>query len=544
VDLEPIVRGEAVYGFDVEVPGMRFAVLERPPVEGAVLEGFDGREAKKVPGVEQVFAVEPLLLQGLRYGRVRGGVAVVADSSWAAIEGRRRLEVRWRDPEPPPGGSRELSKRMRELSEAAPAFLARDDGSFDEAWSAASRRFEAVYELPLLAHGCLEPMVFTADVRDDRCEAWGPTQVPLNLRRHLAAALEMPEEAVTVHVTLEGGGFGRRLAWDYGMEAALVSKQAKAPVKLFWTRQDDTRWDYFRAPSVHRLRASVDDGGRVTGWAHHLVNPPLNVHIQGPGVEHPALYDVEGGANLPYAIPNLRFGHTAVDVPLQMGSWRSVSHSFNVFAVNCFVDEIAAGLGIDPLELHLRLLGEPRIARAELPLPGRRGNPSWDVGRLRRVFEVAAKASGWGGALPAGEGRGIAGCYFKETYAATVAEVRVGEDGTIRVPRVVSAIDCGTVVNPDGVEAQVEGAVMDGVASVLHWAITFESGRVEQSSFTDFPLLRIDEAPRVEVHIVPSDEDPSGTGEPPYPAVAPAIVNAIHATTGERHRTLPAIVRV
>ena len=539
VDLGPIVAGTAEYGIDVEVPGMRVAVVERPPVEGAALEGFDDAEARRVPGVLDVFAVEPLLVRGLRYGRVRGGVAVVAESSWAAIQGRRALRVRWREGDGTRDGSGPLAERMRRLLERPPASLLRDDGDFDAAWSRAARRFSADYELPILAHGCLEPMVFTADVRPDRCDAWGPTQVPLTLKGVLALALELPPEKVSVHPTLEGGGFGRRLAWDYGMEAALVSRRAGAPVKVLWTREDDFRGDYFRAPSRHRLRAAADPEGRLTGWSHHLVNPPLAVHILGPDAENPAIYDVEGGANLPYEIPAVRFGYTPVDVGLQMGSWRSVSHSFNVFAVNVFVDEIAAGLGRDPLDLHRELIGEPRVVRVRLPFPGRRGEPWWDAGRLRRVLDVAADAAGWGEPPPPGRGRGIACCYFKQTYTASVAEVEVADDGTVRVPRVVSAIDCGIAVNPDGVEAQVEGAVMDAVASVLHWEITFADGRLEQSGFADYPLLRIGEAPRVEVHVVPSREPPSGTGEPPYPPVPPAIANAISATSGVRVRKLP-----
>lgn len=539
VDLEPIVRGEARYGIDVVVPGMLFAVLERPPSAGAVLESFDDSEARRVPGVREVFAVEPSMVGGLRYGRVRGGLAVLADSSWAAMEGRRVLRARWREGEASKDGSAQLSARMERLVAGPPHSLIRDHGDFDSAWEHAALRLEADYELPLLAHGCLEPMVFTVDARPDRCDAWGPTQVPLVLKRFLAATLELPEEQVTVHPTLEGGGFGRRLAWDYGIEAGLVSRRAAAPVKLLWTREDDLRHDYFRAPSRHRLRAAIDEGGRLSGWSHHLVAPPLNVHIQGPDVEHPAIYDVEGGANLPYDVANARFGFSPVDVDLQMGSWRSVSHSFNVFAVNSFVDEIAAALEVDPLELQRRLLGRPRQAEMELPFPGRRGSPRWDTGRLRRVLDTAATAAGWGSALPSGRGRGIACCYFKQTYVAAVAEVEVDGDAAVRVPRVVVAIDCGTVVNPDGVEAQVEGAVMDAVATVLHWQVTFEDGRVQQSNFDDYPLLRIDEAPAVEVHVLDSREHPSGTGEPPYPPVPPAITNAVFAATGRRIRRLP-----
>ncbi len=253
----------------------------------------------------------------------------------------------------------------------------------------------------------------------------------------------------------------------------------------------------------------------------------------------PATYDVQGAADFPFALDNVLIEYTPVDVGLQMGSWRSVSHSFNVFAVNCFVDELAAAAGLDPLELQLRLLGEQRTAEIDLPLPGRRGRPRPEVGLLRRVLELAADRAGWSTPLPAGRGRGIACCYYKQTYAAHVAEVSVDPEGNVRVHRIVAALDCGRVVNPSGVEAQAEGAAMDGVATVLNWEVTLEGGRVRQSNFHDYPLLTIARAPEVEVHVAPSDRPPSGVGEPPYPSVAPAIANAIFAAAGVRVRRLP-----
>lgn len=323
----------------------------------------------------------------------------------------------------------------------------------------------------------------------------------------------------------------------------MISQSAGAPVKVVWTREDDVRQDYYRTPSHHRMRAGLDEGGRVVSWYHHVLTASLvrNSSLPRPDQEtdHPGLYDVQGAADIPYDIDNILIEYTPVDVGLQMGSWRSVSHSFNVFAVNCFIDELAAAAGLDSLDLQLRLLGEPRTAEIELPLRGRRGRPRPDTGILRRVLQTVADRSGWAEPLPAGRGRGIACCYYKKTYAAHVAEVSVDSDGALAVHRIVAALDCGRVVNPNGVEAQAEGAAMDGVATILNWEITLERGRVQQGNFDDYPLLTIDQAPAVEVHLVPSDRPPSGVGEPPYPSVAPAIANAIFAASGVRVRRLP-----
>ncbi len=538
VDLKEIVTGTAVYGFDVEMPGQFVATVARCPVQGGRVKTFDAAKALSVPGVVQVVEIQPLVVGNDAYGAVRGGVAVIARNSWAAIRGREALQINWDEGANALDSSQQVRRRFAELKMKPGLVTVRAEGD-PKAAEKGSRQVEAEYELPLLAHGCLEPMCFAADARADRCELWGPTQNPRALQAYVASALQLPREAVRVRLTLEGGGFGRRLSYDYGVEAALVSRAAGVPVKVIWSREDDMQHDYYRTPSYHVMRASLSEEGEVVDWYHHVLTASLRAHQQGAGAEHPELYDVEGAANLFYEIPNLRVEYTPVQVGLQMGSWRSVSHSFNVFAVESFVDEIAGTLAADPLELRRRLLGQARQVQVTLPLPGRRGRPAWDTGILRRVLDTAAEKAGWGKPLPAGWGRGIACCYFKRTYAAHVAEVSVSKEHGLRVHRVVAAIDCGLVVNPDGVAAQVEGSVMDGVATFLHWEITFDRGRVQQSSFHDFPLLRIGEAPRVETHILPSDRPPSGTGEPPYPSVAPAIANAIYAATGERVRKLP-----
>jgi isoquinoline 1-oxidoreductase subunit beta len=539
VDIEEIVTGRAVYGYDVEVPGMLYAMIERCPVDGGTVGKFDPGRALKVPGVKKVFELKPLTVNGQKYGAIRGGVVVVADGFWSALKGREALEIVWDEGENAKFGTDELRKRFRALKGEAGQKTIYKKGDAAKSFETAAKTVEAEYELPILAHGCLEPMNFTADVRAGYCRLWGPTQAPRNIQNLVAEMLEIPAEKVEVNLTLAGGGFGRRLAYDYAMEAAAVSKEVGKPVKLVWTRPDSTRHDYFRPPSYHFMKAALDEKNELTAWHHHIATASLLRNITTGDVQYPELYDVTGAADFPYEVGNLLVEYTPVEVGLQMGSWRSVSHSFNVFAVNSFLDEIARAAGIDPLQFHLKLLGKPRDAEIELALPGSRGKPNWNTGRLANVLKLAAEKGGWGKPLPKGRGRGIAVCFFKKTYVAHVAEVSVSSAAKLKIHRLITAIDCGRVINPDGVLAQVEGAAMDGVATVTKWEITCKNGRVEQSTFRDFPLLTIDEAPPLEVYIVPSEEHPAGTGEPPYPAVAPAITNAIFAATGKRIRRLP-----
>jgi len=539
VDAPEIVEGRAVYGIDVRVPGMRFAAIARPPVHGGTVRRFDAARAEAIPGVERVIAIEPFMRGTFRYGAVRGGVAVIARDSWSAMRGRDALEIEWDDGRWAAENTEAIHARLRAARARPPVTVLRDEGDVDAALAGAARTLEADYELPLIAHGCLEPVNFTAHVQAGRCDLWGPTQHPIQALVLIQRILGLPDGAVHVHPTHEGGGFGRRLAVDYAVEAALVSRAAGVPVQVLWSREDDLRHDFYRTPSAHRLRAGLDAGGRVVAWSHQFATAPLLEHIMGPGQAHPEVYDVEGAANLPYVIPNLRVAYSPVDVGVQMGSWRSVANSFNCFAVCSFVDEIAKATGGDTLELLRTLLGPPRQTGVTLDLPERHGQPTWDTGRIRRVLDLAAERAGWGQPLPPGRGRGIACGFFKETCHAHVAEVSVGADRRVRVHRIVAALDCGRVVHPDGVEAQIEGAAMDGVASVLHWGITLDRGRVREGNFDAYRLLRMDEAPDVEAHLVPSDAPPSGTGEPPYPSVAPAICNAIFAASGVRVRRLP-----
>jgi isoquinoline 1-oxidoreductase subunit beta len=539
VDLKNIVTGKAEYGYDTEIPGMLYAMIERCPVEGGRLKSFDAKQALKIKGVKQVFELKPVIVENQKYGAVRGGVVVVADGFWSVQKGREALKIVWDEGANAEKNSDGLQKEFRLLKDKSGQKILRNEGDARKTLAGAAKLIEAEYELPILAHGCLEPMNFTADAKTDGCRMWGPTQNPRLVQTLVAKMLELPPEKVEVNLTLAGGGFGRRLAYDYAMEAAAVSKQAGAPIKLVWTRPDDIHHDYFRTPSYHRMLAALDKKNDLSAWYHHIVTSPLLTHILGPDVEYPELYDVSGAVDFPYDVPNLLVEYTPVQIGLQLGSWRSVSHSFNVFALNSFLDEIAFAAKNDPLAFHLKLLGEARAREIKLSLPGRRGTACWHTGKIANVLKLAAEKSDWGKPLPKGRGRGIACCYFKNTFVAHVAEVSVADDGKLTIHRLIAAVDCGRVVNLEGAKAQVEGAAMDGVATVIKWEITYKNGRVEQDTFKDFELLTIDEASPMEIYFVPSEEPPQGLGEPPYPSVAPAITNAIFAATGKRVRRLP-----
>ncbi len=501
LDTPAKVDGRAVFGLDVRLPGMLFATVARPPVHGATVAGFDAGKARKVPGVRQVLSVP-------------SGVAVVADSTWAAIGGREALQVRFDDG---PNGSLDQEAVARLLSDpAAKPQVVRADGDLEAALAAAHRRIEAVYQAPFLAHATMEPMNCTARVTAKGAELWAPTQAPTWAQGEVAKALGLPEGAVAVHTTLLGGGFGRRAIPDFPVEAALVARAAGAPVQVVWTREDDMRHDLYRPASRHELRASVDAAGRLTAWHHRVRAPSIAAQLFGGRAGRPDV--VEGAADVPYAAGAVLVDCVTPALGLRVGWWRSVYSSQNAFAEECFLDECAAAAGQDPLAFRRALLQR---------------HP-----RLRGVVELAAEKAGWGSPLPAGRGRGMACHASFGSWVAEVAEVSV-ERGEVRVHRVVAAVDCGHVVNPDTVEAQVEGAVVYGLSAALRGEITLERGRVRQGNFDDYQPLRMEEMPAVEVHLVKSAEDPGGIGEPGLPPIAPAVANALFAATGWRFRRMP-----
>jgi isoquinoline 1-oxidoreductase beta subunit len=454
-DAPQMLDGSAVYGIDVKVLDMLYATVARPPVFGAEPVSFDATGAMAVGGVRDVVQID-------------GGVAIVADSTWAAIQGREALEVAWDE-----GPLADLSSAGIRQGLIEQVSRPGESGSSEEG---ASTTLEAVYDVPYLAHATMEPMNCVADVRSDSCSVWAPTQNPQEALRRAVRVTGLPPASVQVHVPLIGGGFGRRLEVDYVGEAVRISQAVGRPIKVVWTRDDDIQHDFYHPLSHHYASASLDDPGRL------------------------AVRSYSAGGDVP------------------TGAWRAVGNVPEAFVHECFLDEVAAALGRDPYELRLELL----------------------PARARAVLELAATKAGWKDPLPDGWGRGIAyHATFGVTPVAEVAEVSVAQDGTVQVHRVVCAIDCGTVINPDTVEAQMEGGIVFGLTAVLKGEITIEKGRVQQSNFHDYPLLRMDEMPSIEVHIVPSDRNPSGVGEMGVPPVIPAVVNAVFAATGKRIRRLP-----
>jgi isoquinoline 1-oxidoreductase beta subunit len=545
IDGRPIVIGEAHYGIDTKVPDMLFAVVARPLVTGGKVKRFDASKALAVPGVRKVFEVPAVEMPPL-FGEERkensghqhylwGGIAVVADSTWQAISGRKELAIEWDDG---PGAAESSETQSAQLADLlkSPGKELKKIGDPDSAFASASKKVEATYDTPFLAHMAMEPMNCTASVTAGKCEVWAPTQNPNGLATALASALKMPQDALTIHITLIGGGFGRRLNIDYGVEAALISRAAGAPVKVIWTRDDDIKHDYYRPISRHHMQAGLDANGQVTSWLHHIAAASTDSTFLGGEIPDTGGTEIAGTGLPAGSVPNYFLQQSFLHTSLRRGYWRAVDMNWNHFAVQSFIDEIAAANGRDPLILRRQL-----ITTKEKP-SGQGDNESdapVNTDRLLAVLNLAAEKSGWGKKLPPGRGRGIAGLYGFGSYVAHVAEVTVAKDGTLKIDRVVVAVDCGQVINPDMLEAQVQGGVIFGLTSALYNRITIENGQVQQSNFDDYPVIRITGTPRIEVHIIPSHEAPGGIGEPGVPSTAPAVANAIFAATGKRLRRLP-----
>ncbi|HYV85444.1 MAG TPA: xanthine dehydrogenase family protein molybdopterin-binding subunit [Patescibacteria group bacterium] len=512
------IAGAATYGIDVRVPGMLFAAVARSPVFGGTLARVDDRKVKQMPGVRGVVTI----------GR---GVAVVADTTWAAFRGRDALEVSWNEG----AGASESSAGLRERCDAlsrTPGKAVRSDGDVEAALAKAAKRVEAVYEAPFQAHAPMEPVNATAHVEKDRCTIWAPTQDPGDPLKQIMTITGLPKEAIRINVTFLGGGFGRRLNNDYIVDAVEISKAIGKPVQMIYSREEDLRHDFYRPFSLHRLTGGLDKEGRVVAWRHRLVTTSIAAW-DNPSIANPERDEIGGAFDVPFAIPNVQVEYHAADSRVPRGYWRSVEASFNAFAVQSFIDELAAAAGRDPLRVRLDLLKEDR----RIPYP----DPTLvqDTARLRAVLESAAKQGSWGAPLPARRGRGLAAHFSFATYCAQTAEVEVSPEGAVRVARVSCAVDCGRVVHPGLVEAQLQSAIVFGLTAALKGGITIEKGRVRESNFNDYEVLRIDEMPVVDVRIVPSDAPPTGIGEPGVPPIAPAVMNAVFAATGKRVRRLP-----
>ena len=508
LDAPAKVNGTAIYGIDVRPPGVKIATLAQSPVFGGRVKSLDDAAARGVNGVRQIV-------------RLDDAVAVVADHMGAAKKGLAALKIEW---DHGPHATLDTDAIARELEQATlmPGPAAQNIGDVEQALAGAATKVEATYQVPFLAHATMEPMNCTVHVREDGCEVWVGTQVIGRAQVAAAKITGLPLDKVVVHNHLIGGGFGRRLEADGVARAVQIARQVNGPVKIVWTREEDIQHDMYRPYFFDRISAGLDAGGMPIAWRHRFAGSSVLARWLPPAFNNGLDPDTtEGAINLVYGLPNLRVEYLRVEPPgIPTAFWRSVGPSHNVFVTESFVDELAATAKQDPVAYRRALLG---------------GSP-----RARAVLELAAEKAGWGQTLPERVGRGVSlQLAFGPTYMAQVAEVEVSKAGAVRVRRVVCAVDCGTVINPDTVRAQIEGAIMFGITAALHGEITVKGGRVEQANFDTYQMLRMDEAPAIEVHIVPSTEAPGGMGEPGTSAIVPAVTNAIFAATGKRLRKMP-----
>jgi isoquinoline 1-oxidoreductase beta subunit len=526
LDTRSHVDGSARFGIDVTLPGMLIASIERSPVFGGGVKRLDSAAALALPGVRAVVTLAPIGQTKSRPGVWRtyteAGVAVLADGYWSALAGRRALTIEWDEGENQNFNTASLRQRLVRAAER-PGVVAGATGNVEVALKSAAERLDVVYEVPLLHHATLEPMNCCADVRSDRCEVWAPVQKQTEAQRVAAAVSGVPITQVRVHTTSLGGGFGRRQENDFVAEAVRLSREVGRPVKVIWSREDDTRHGFYRPAVLSRLTAAVDSSGRPVAWAHRIVGMSIadwKFNRLDRGVDR---WLVEGAVDLPYAIPNTRVEQTIVDVPIPRGFFRSTGASHNCYVTECLIDELAKLVGRDPYAFRRSLL-------AAKP-------------RLLAVLDLAAERAGWGGRLPAGVGRGMAVLGYSGSFVAVVAEVVLDSRQRPVPTRFVCAIDCGVPVNPDIIAAQLESSVAFGLSAALYGEIEIDRGRVRQSNFHDYRILRLSEMPRVESHIVPSRNPAGGVGELGVAAAIPAFCNAVFAATGTPVRRLPLTVQ-
>lgn len=541
IDTDKIVRGEPIFGIDTVVPGMRYAVYEKSPVYGSKIAGANIDAVKALPGVRNAFIVKadkPATTDGMAMG-LTDGVAIVADSWWAANKALDTLEIDWEDNPTAGQSTAGWAEAAAKLAAEKPANIVRSDGDVEAAMQAAAKRIEASYDYPFLSHATLEPQNCTAQVTGDKVEIWAPTQYPQPGQAMVAEALGVPAENVTIHLTRCGGGFGRRLANDYMVEAAVIAKLAGEPVKLVWNRRQDLQHDMYRAGGFHHFAGGLDADGKLVAFRDHFVTFASVNYRQG---DQPAsgadLSDTEFPARF---VPNLEYGFSVLPLGTPTGPMRAPGSNALAFAFESFIDELAHAARRDPLEFRLEVYGGPRVFEPPPPMFGIE-QPPFDTGRVRGVLNRVAEVADWDrrDELPLGTGKGLAFYYCHFGYFAEVVQVTVDSEGIPKVDKVWVAGDIGShVINPSGAENQVQGAALDGIGQALNLAITFRNGRVAQSNFHNYPLLRMSQSAPVEVHFVRSDNPPTGLGEPSLPPAIPALCNAIYAATGKRVRSLP-----
>jgi isoquinoline 1-oxidoreductase subunit beta len=521
VDTASIVNGRPLFGIDVTVPGMLYAIYLKAPTFGAKVASANLAAAKAVKGVKDAFVVEGTAnLNGLM-----PGVAVVADSWWTARRASEKLDIKWADHPTKAQSSESFAAKALEHSKGAAQTSVRNDGDADAALRSAAKTVEAAYHYPFLSHANLEPQNCTASFKDGALEVWAPTQYPQEGKTLVARTLGIEEVKIKVNMIRCGGGFGRRLVNDPMVEAAWISRVVGAPVKLIWTREDDVQHDFYRPVGFHYLKGGVDAAGNVVAWKNHFVTVGKDGR-PGPAADLPA---TEYPARF---VPNYSCGRSVLESGIPTGFLRAPITNGVAFVVESFIDELAHAAGKDPLAFRLKMLeGKGKVGT---------GAGAYDADRMTAVIKMAAEKAGWGRKMPARSGLGIGAFYAHSGYFAQVAEVNVARDGSVKVVKVWSVADVGRqIINPSGALNQVEGSILDGLSEALHQKVTIKDGAVVQSTFADYPLMRIDEAPAIENHFLITDNNPTGLGEPALPPAIPALTNAIFAATGKRIRSLP-----
>jgi len=541
-DLADVVTGKAIYGMDARMDNMVYAAIERPPVLGGKVKSFDDKEALKVAGVSQTVSIDPF--QGPWGFQPLGGVAVIAKNTWSAFQGRKSLRVEWDNG---PNASYDSDRYKQQMQETVrkPCKAVRNVGDVDAAFAKGGKIIEAEYYVPHLAHAAMEPLVAVADFRDGKVTAWAPTQNPQAVQETVAKAVGISKEDVICHVTLLGGGFGRKSKPDYVAEAAILSKKLGRPVKVVWTREDDIRFDFYHSVAAMYMKAAVDGKGTPTAWLQRSVFPSI-MSMGDPALKYGSDLELSlGWTDVPFNVPSLRVENGEALSQVRIGWLRSVSNIYHAFAVQTFADELAHAAGRDPLEYMLELIGPPRIVdmtNVQNPNYGASYDtyPN-DTGRLRNVLQIAAEKSGWGKRkMGNGSGMGIAVHRSFLTYVANVVEVQIDDAGKLHIPRVETVVDAGLITNPEAARSQFEGAAVFGTSIALSGSITASNGAIVQSNFDSYPVARMREAPvHTNVHLVESDAPPAGVGEPGVPPFIPALCNAIFAATGKRIRELP-----
>ena len=541
-NIDALCTGQPVFGIDQRMEGMLYASIERPPVFGGKIKSYDDKQALQVRGVHQTVTIPPFVppcaFQAL------GGIAVIADNSWAALQGRQKLNLVWDNGS---NASYDSAKYHDELKATShkPCKVIRNAGDVETEFAKPGKIVEADYYVPLLAHASLEPPAAVADFRDGKVTVLAPTQDPQSLQSAVASELDIPKENVTCHVTLLGGGFGRKSKADFAVEAAYLSKAVGRPIKVTWSREDDIKFDYYNSVSAMYMKAALGSDGKPTAWLQRSTFPPITSIFKVDAVYGDPGHLAQGWTDIPFDIPNLRVENGPAKAHVRIGWLRSVANIYHAFAVHCFADELAHLAGRDPLDYLLELIGPPRILNlngANYPNYGASYQTyPIDTGRLRRVLELAAEKSGWTKRKPAkGTGWGIAVHRSFTSYVATVVQVEVNAKGEVRIPRVDMAVDAGLIVNPMLVRTQFEGAAVFGTSVVRSGEITATNGVIDQSNFYDYPVARINEAPfQTNVHLVESSAPSGGVGEPGVPPFIAALCNAIYAATGKRVRELP-----